>query len=803
MRSSEEFKRENAALKERLSRLSEASLRINESLDLQTVLQGVLDSARVLAQARYGVIIILDDSGQIQDFLSSGMSAEDDQWLSHVPGGPEMFRYLTQISAPTRLRDFQGHMRSLGLPEFCPTMPVSSTLSYLGAPVQHRGQRIGGIYLGEKEGGLEFTEEDEETLVMFASQAALVISNARQHREEQRARADLEALVDTSPVGVVVFDAKAGRPTSFNRETRRMFDLLRSSDQVHEDLLDVLTIRRGDGREVSLEEFPIAETLRWGENVRLEEIALRVPDGRSISALMNVTSLRSEDGEVESVVVTLQDMTPLEELDRLRTEFLKMVSHELRAPLTSIKGSTAILIESGESLDPAEALQFHRIINDQAEHMRSLITDLLDMAHIETGTLSVYAEASEATVLVDRARNAFLSAGGRNNIRIDVALDLPQIKADRRRIVQVLVNLLNNAARYSPETSPITVSASSDGVHVTYSVADEGEGVSSDNLPHLFRKHTGIESSDPSDTSSTGVGLAICKGIVEAHGGRIWAESEGKGKGSRFSFTLPVVGDAEPNASEGAVQTRRRPRQTIGGRTRVLVVDDDPQTLIYVREALSEAGFTPIVTADPEDVEQLMQTERPHLVLLDLVLPETDGIELMENLPVLSEVPVIFISHYGRDELVARALEAGADDYIVKPFSPTELVARIHTALRRQAGPEPEAPTEPYRYGDLIINYEERRVYLAGNQVHLTDLEYRFLLELSVNAGRVLTHDHLLRRVWGPGHPRHSGPVRTVVKNLRRKLGEQAASPSYVFNEPRVGYRMERSETTGQTEALP
>ncbi len=98
--------------------------------------------------------------------------------------------------------------------------------------------------------------------------------------------------------------------------------------------------------------------------------------------------------------------------------------------------------------------------------------------------------------------------------------------------------------------------------------------------------------------------------------------------------------------------------------------------------------------------------------------------------------------------------------------------------------------------GELTINYDERRVHLTGSQVQLTDLEYRFLVELSLNAGRVLTHEELLRRVWGPSHPGHSGPIRTVVKNLRSKLGDQAENPSYILNQPRVGYRMERGETT-------
>ena len=463
MNQSDERDRENKALRERLRRLSEASLRINESLDFDTVLQGVLDSARSLTAARYGVITLLDDSGGVQDFLSSGMTGEEAGRLWDLPDGLRLFEYLGSISGPLRLPDLIGHIRSMGLPELRPPVAVGPVVSFLAAPVLHLGQRVGNVYLAEKEAGEEFTGEDEETLVMFASQAAMVIANARRHRDERRARADLETLINTSPVGVAVFDARTGAPVSFNREARRIVDSLREPDQSPEQLLDVLTCLRADGREISLLGLSMAELLSAGETVRAEEIVLRVPDGRSVTALLNATPIRSEDGGVESFVVTLQDMTPLEELERLRAEFLGMVSHELRTPLATIKGSTTALLSASPDLDPAVATQFHRIMDQQVDHMQDLIGDLLDVARIETGTLSVKPMPANVAEMVDDARRRFLGGGGGDNLLVDLASDLPPVMADRRRIVQVLTNLLSNAAGYSPEGSPIRVTAARDG----------------------------------------------------------------------------------------------------------------------------------------------------------------------------------------------------------------------------------------------------------------------------------------------------------------------------------------------------
>ena len=793
MRDAGELERENAALRARLSRLSEASLRINESLDFETVLQRVLDSACSLTGARYGVITLLDESGRIQDFVYSGLTPEESRQFAEFPDGMLFFEYLSSISEPLRLRDFHSYIRELGLPEFLPPMAVSSPLPFLAAPIRHLGESVGAFYVGEKE--LEFTPEDEATLVMFASQAALVIANARRHREEQRARTDLETLVNTTPVGVLVFDAKTGGVTSVNREARRIVNDLCAPGGSAEQLLEVLTFRRFDGREVSLVEFPLAQGLRTGETVRAEEIVLQAPGGQSVTTLINATPIFSEEGEVESVVVTMQDMTPMEELERLRAEFLGMVSHELRTPLAAVKGSVDTLLESASDLDSAEMTQFFRIIRDQSENMRYLIGDLLDVARIETGALPVSPEPVDAAVLVDEARSRFQSGGGRSNLVIDLPPDLPRVMADRRRIVQALGNLLSNAARHSNELSPIRVAAVRDGVHVAFSVADDGVGVPAERLPHLFRKFSRLDGEERGrEIAGSGLGLAICKGIVEAHGGRIRAESDGLGLGSRFTFTVPAVEETvtlpPPRSRRRRTKTRERPR--------VLCVDDDPQTLRYVRDALTKAGYTPVVTGDPEEVSRLMAEEAPRLVLLDMMLPGSDGMELMKDIREVSDVPVIFLSVNGQEEVVARAFDMGAADYVVKPFSPTELAARIRAALRKRAAPELAQPSEPYVWGDLTIDYAQRRVTVAGDPVELTDIEYRLLVELSVNAGRALTHERLLQRVWGPDKGEDSGPVRNIVKRLRRKLGEDAANPAFIFAVPRVGYRMEEGE--GQEE---
>ncbi len=778
-------------LRDRLSRLSEASLRISESLDFDTVLQGVLDSARSLTGARYGIMVLLDETGQVQDFLSSGMTSDEAEQVWSLPDRWQLFIYLSSLSEPLRIPDLLDHARSLGLTEFNVPLPVGSRVSFLASPVLNLGERLGNLYLAAKEDEKEFTRSDEETLVMFASQAGMVISNARRYREEQRARNDLETLIDTSPVGVVVLDAKTGTPIYVNREAARIVETLREQNQPAEQILDVLTFVRGDGREVSLGEFSLVELLSAGEVIRAEEIVLRIPDGRSVTTLLNATPIRLESGEVASFVVTLQDMTSFQELERMRAEFLGMVSHELRTPLATIKGSTTTLLSSPPGMDSAVVTQFHRIIDQQVDHLQELIGDLLDVARVESGTLSIDPGPASIADVVDEARNRFLNSGARYNLTIDIPPRIPAIAADRVRVVQVLTNLLSNAARYSPDGSPIRIEATADGLFVAVSVVDEGRGVPVELVPHLFRAFSRFGGDERRGmVESSGLGLAICKGIIEAHGGRIWAESEGLGTGSRFTFTVPVLDQEDLAAGAQRAALSAQPQYPSADKLRILAVDDDPQALKYIRDALVNAGYEPFLTGSPEDVLRIIDEEKPNLILLDLVFPGCDGIELMKEILEWEDIPVIFLSAYGQEEVVARAFDLGASDYVVKPFSPTELAARIRASLRKRSRLKQPGSPEPFVSGDLYIDYALRRVTVAGDSVQLTPTEYGLLYELSEHAGKVLSHDQLLQAVWGPERRGEHRLLRDVVKRLRRKLGDNAANPTYICTEPRIGYRM-------------
>ena len=222
--------------------------------------------------------------------------------------------------------------------------------------------------------------------------------------------------------------------------------------------------------------------------------------------------------------------------------------------------------------------------------------------------------------------------------------------------------------------------------------------------------------------------------------------------------------------------------------TRALIVEDDPNIVDLIRANLSVRGFEPIVSPDGERALQLLDTEQPDIVLLDLMLPAVDGFELCREMRERSTVGIIVVSARGGERDKVTALNMGADDYLTKPFSIEELLARIMATLRRTRAVAPIAPAaSEITAGDVVIDLAAQQVTRAGALVHLTPTEFSLLRELATNRGKLLTHAHLLRRVWGPGYATETEYVRVYIRRLRAKLEPEGAAP-LILTQPRFGY---------------
>jgi two-component system KDP operon response regulator KdpE len=221
----------------------------------------------------------------------------------------------------------------------------------------------------------------------------------------------------------------------------------------------------------------------------------------------------------------------------------------------------------------------------------------------------------------------------------------------------------------------------------------------------------------------------------------------------------------------------------------VLVVEDEPQMQRFLRAALASHGYRMIEARAGNDAVMLATSHNPELVLLDLGLPDCDGIDLTRRLREWSTTPIIVISARGREEDKVSALDAGADDYLTKPFGVNELLARMRVALRH-AHDGGAAPAQVFEFDELRIDAVRREVTHAGKEVHLTPIEYRLLLLLARNAGKVLTHRQILKEVWGPSHGSQTHHLRVHMAELRKKVERDPARPRLLVTEPGVGYRL-------------
>jgi len=223
----------------------------------------------------------------------------------------------------------------------------------------------------------------------------------------------------------------------------------------------------------------------------------------------------------------------------------------------------------------------------------------------------------------------------------------------------------------------------------------------------------------------------------------------------------------------------------------VLVVDDDVRMLRMMKRMLELEGFQVLVASSGETSLKMFEKETPDLVLLDIMMPDMDGYTVCQRIREFSQVPIIMVTAKGDDKEKVEGLDIGADDYVTKPFSASELAARVRAVLRR-TGTQDNPPGSVFRYKDLVVDFASHRVMLSNQELNLTSTEYRLLSYISYNAGRVVTPDQLLDKVWGEEYIGAPHLLQVNIARLRKKLGDNAKSPAYILTRPGIGYIMSK-----------
>jgi PAS domain S-box-containing protein len=418
---------------------------------------------------------------------------------------------------------------------------------------------------------------------------------------------------------------------------------------------------------------PLLKSLRSGRRSRYRrEVQLRRRDGSEMWAAATVSAVPgSEEGAVFGVVM-VSDISRRKEIERFKDEFVSVVGHALRTPLTSIRGALGLIDAGALGEIPSEASQMISVAISNTDRLVRLINDTLDTERMEAGRSELDLAAVSGTTLVQQALSVVQATADAAEIEFSCELADVRVWADADRIVQTLVNLLGNAIKFSPPGAEIEVAVTDDGELADFLVSDQGRGIPSDQLESVFERFRQVDGSDAREKGGTGLGLAIARGIVEQHGGQIWAES-GEGVGTTFHFTLPLA--SQPTTLEPGD---------------VLVVEDDVQMATALCEALQGRYGTTRVARSAEEAIAAIRQSPPKIIVLDLVLPGADGIAVIDDIrddPELAATPIVIYSAAELDRDERELAQLGHTAFLSKvDASPEQVVRHIAQLLGRPVG---------------------------------------------------------------------------------------------------------------------
>jgi two-component system CheB/CheR fusion protein len=425
------------------------------------------------------------------------------------------------------------------------------------------------------------------------------------------------------------------------------------------------------------------------------EIVLRSRRGQLVPLFATLNRLEVDEHELFCFILTdLRGQKREQELldqSRRKDEFLAMLAHELRNPLAPIRNAASLLTVGA----PNEArLQRARgVIERQVTHLTRLIDDLLDISRITRGKIRLEAEPIDLGVAISRSVETVrpILEAHRHQFSVELPSEPLLVQADLTRLSQALGNLLNNAAKFTPDGGAITLTARRTGSMLEVSVRDNGIGIAPDMLPRIFDLFTQVDATPGRSQGGLGIGLTLVRTLVEMHGGTVEARSAGAGQGSEFVVRLPALHDANEAVTQGSAD-RPSPQRvrspTDGGATRrVLVVDDNVDSLQSLTEVLEELGHEVRAAPDGETALELARQFRPHVMLVDIGLPGMNGYDLARSLrrtPELQQAILVALTGYGREEDRRASLEAGFNDHWVKPIG-LDMLATVASPSWRQA----------------------------------------------------------------------------------------------------------------------
>ncbi|HKQ76795.1 MAG TPA: ATP-binding protein [Blastocatellia bacterium] len=551
--------------------------------------------------------------------------------------------------------------------------------------------------IGESTGQKQ-VEREQDRLHELERSARDVAKRERAEMQLRERAEEIEAMMEAMPAVVLIAHDPDCTVISGNRVAQESLRMPKGSnisksapDGQQPTHFKVLSC----GRELLPYELPVQSAAR-GIEVRGNEHEVVFDDGERRHFFGNAMPLRDESGHVRGAISAFVDITArvmaeesLREADQRKDEFLAMLAHELRNPLAPILNAISILNRPNLSDEQFEWSK--GVIERQVGHLTRLVDDLLDVSRITQGKIILRKENLDLTKMVRRALETSrpLIDARKHQLTVSLPSETVRLRGDIMRLAQVLSNLLNNAAKYTDEGGAIWLTAEHVGDDVVLRVKDNGMGIPVEELPYVFDLFIQAGRSLDRAQGGLGIGLTLARSIVELHGGRIEALSEGPGQGSEFVIYLPLLelqpflGDALRNV-HGSYMGVEAAAPALSICRRVLVVDDNADSAESLALALTLEGYDAKLAYDGPGAVELASAFQPQVALLDIGLPGMSGYELARQLrrrPGGSEMALIALTGYGQADDRRKSREAGFDHHLTKPVNYDTLVALINSLI--------------------------------------------------------------------------------------------------------------------------